>query len=81
MKISKLLLVAGLLSGLSSIALAGPGSQYWQNQTKAAIARDAAKSGKTVPTEKSTGIMKEGVCEKCACPSKCVCAAEVKSKT
>jgi hypothetical protein len=77
MKISKILLAVGVLSGASSFMFAGPGPQYWQNQTKAAAAREAAKSDKTAPAEKqSTAPVKDGVCEKCACSTKCACSGK-----
>jgi ABC-type cobalamin transport system ATPase subunit len=79
MKTAKLLLIAGLISGLASIAFAGPGIQYWQQKDREAAARKAAKSEQATPAQKDTRTMKDGVCEKCACSSKCACAAPTKS--
>ena len=77
MKFAKILL---MLSTLASFAFAGPGPQYWQNQTNAAAAREATKSDKVAPSEKAAGTMKDGVCAKCASSSKCACSSDTKSK-
>ena len=34
MKATKLLLAAALFAGLATLSIAGPGSQYWAQQTK-----------------------------------------------
>jgi len=52
MKIAKLLL---MISTLASVAFAGPGPQYWQNQTKAA-------------SDTKDGVCEKCACSsKCAC--------------
>ena len=43
MKATKLLLVAALFTGLTSLSIAGPGPQYWAQRTKDAQEQKAKK--------------------------------------
>lgn len=56
MKITKLLVVAGLLAGTVSVSLAGPGPQYWTRT-------------KPVTTTKEAEALKDGDCLAMVCPA------------
>ena len=43
MKANKLMLVAALFTGLTTLSIAGPGPQYWAQRTQEAKERQAKK--------------------------------------
>lgn len=71
MKATKLILAAALFTGLVSVSIAGPGPQYWAQQTKDAQERQAKqKQVQTQPKSETVAV---------ACTNCCGCAGLKKS--
>jgi hypothetical protein len=64
MKATKLLIAAALLGGGSLLALAGPGPQSWDQQSKNQLAQKA-----TAVTPQPGPVTK--ICASCSCESMC----------
>jgi hypothetical protein len=62
MKIAKYALVVSLISGIASLALAGPGPQYWAERAREAELR--ATAAQAAAAEKSAPV---AACSSCAC--------------
>ena len=65
MKTIKLVLAAALLAGLTSLSFAGPGPQFWDQQTKNAQARQA-KVAAPAKVETATPVASCVTCSCCA---------------
>ena len=64
MKATKLLIVAALFTGLTTLSIAGPGAQYWAQRTADAKA-EKAKQTQTQTQPKSDEVAK--ACTTCSC--------------
>ncbi len=73
MKTVKLVITAALFAGLTSLSFAGPGPQFWDQQTRNAKARIAAEAkAKTDSSKPATQVV-------ACCTVNCNCAAMKKS--
>lgn len=67
MKANKLLLVAALFAGLSTLGMAGPGAEYWTRMSKAEKDRAESKAQAAAPaTEKAKEMATCTACAGCS---------------
>ena len=67
MKATKLLLATALFAGLATLSIAGPGPQFWAQQTKNAQARQTKTGAQTQVAPEAAKATK--VCATCHCPA------------
>lgn len=67
MKNIKLIVLAGLISTGASFAFAGPGPQFWQEQTRRAEERAKAAAPATPQTAATDKVAVAGGCATCSC--------------
>jgi hypothetical protein len=65
MKTIKVLIAAALFAGITSLSFAGPGPQFWDQQTRSAKARIAAEA-KTDAPKPATQVASCATCSCCA---------------
>ena len=66
MKATKLLLAAALFVGLTTLSLAGPGSDYWAQQTKNAKERQAKQEQAQAQPKSEAPAQSCSQCSGCA---------------
>ena len=72
MKTIKLIIAAALLTGVSTLAVAGPGPQFWAQQTKNVADRKAQKeaAAQVATQAKAEAAPLVAVCANCNCCAK-----------
>lgn len=67
MKITQLVIAAALFAGLTSLSFAGPGPQFWDQQTRNAKVRIAAEAKADAP---KPATLVAATCATCSCCAK-----------